>query len=119
MPHLLFVYGTLLRGERNHHYLASARFMGEAATEPGFALYDFGAYPALSEPGEHEVAGELYEIDEDTLARVDELEEHPDYYQRRELTLCCGTRAITYVLPHRFVEQEGGVLLASGSWRKR
>lgn len=119
MPRLLFVYGTLLRGERNDHYLASARFMGEAATEPGFGLYDFGPYPGLSEPGRHAVAGELYEIDEDTLARVDELEEHPDYYQRREVTLSCGTRAITYVLPRRFVEEEGGVLLTSASWRKR
>ena len=118
MP-LLFAYGTLLRGESNHHYLKSAKFLGAAATTARFTLYDFGDYPAIVEGGAHPIAGELYEVDEATLARVDELEEVPGYYERREVMLEDGRRAITYVLPPRLAEKDGGKPLAHGDWRKR
>ena len=83
----LFVYGTLMRGESNHRYLKSARFERAAATRAEFALADFGDYPAIVRPGSCAITGELYEIDEATLARVDELEEVPEFYERCEIVL--------------------------------
>ncbi|MCB0220701.1 MAG: gamma-glutamylcyclotransferase [Chrysiogenetes bacterium] len=115
----LFVYGTLMRGESNHRYLKSARFERAAATRAEFALADFGDYPAIVRPGSCAITGELYEIDEATLARVDELEEVPEFYERCEIVLEDGTVALTYVLPVHFVEREGGTILDHGDWRRR
>src|SRR4051812_88896 len=52
MP-LLFFYGTLRRGERNHHVLAAtgARFVGRAVTRDARRLVDLGPYPALLREG--------------------------------------------------------------------
>ena len=32
---LIFVYGTLMHGGQNHHYLAQQQFIGPARTRPG------------------------------------------------------------------------------------
>ena len=42
---LVFVYGTLKRGERNHYFLASAEYLGPAFTEPLYRMIDCGPYP--------------------------------------------------------------------------
>lgn len=72
----LFVYGSLKRGARHHEELAGARFLGEARTLPGYALELVGEYWALVErPGqESSVPGELYEMTDELLARLDEFE---------------------------------------------
>ncbi len=41
MP-LLFVYGTLKRGERANRLLSGQRFVGAAETEPRYRLVDLG-----------------------------------------------------------------------------
>jgi len=82
MEHLLFVYGTLRRGEINHALLGSSRCESFLAVMPG-SLYDTGrGYPAMAEgkgeaAGAGIVCGEIYRVDEETLARIDDLE---DYY---------------------------------------
>ncbi len=74
MHTLVAVYGTLKRGQSNHHYLAGARYLGSAQLD-GFALYDLGAWPAArQEPGVIEV--ELFAVDAPTFAALDELEEY-------------------------------------------
>lgn len=35
----------------------------------------------------HEVNGEIYEVDESMLTELDELEVHPIYYLRQEITI--------------------------------
>src|SRR5437773_203444 len=59
----VFVYGTLLAGERNHHHLERARLVAEARTPPAFTLYDFGPFPGMVATGNHTVVGEVYEVD--------------------------------------------------------
>lgn len=77
MP-LIFVYGTLKRGDVRAGALAGAKFLGEAHTEPRYRLYDCGEYPALigAAAGEEGVAveGEVYEVTPECLARLDEVE---------------------------------------------
>lgn len=82
-----------------------------------FRLVDLGAYPALVDGGSVAVRGEVYKIDELTLARVDKLEGHPTYYRRRTLELADGRRVETYLLPA--VEAEGCPQIFSGDWRVR
>lgn len=113
----VFVYGTLLSGERNHHLLAHARLVGEARTEPLFSLYDLGAFPGLVPRGSQAVAGEVYEVDEPTLAALDRLEGHPDFYRRASIALHDGRPVLAYLLT---IEQvRGRPIIASGAWRTR
>ena len=93
---VLFVYGTLMRGGRYHEVLANARFCGEACTPPCFALVDLGEYPALVPHGEKRVSGELFQVDDQTLAAIDEFE--GDLYERRPIQLEGGVEAEAYFM---------------------
>jgi gamma-glutamylcyclotransferase (GGCT)/AIG2-like uncharacterized protein YtfP len=96
----LFVYGTLKRGHGNHHWLAAAPFLGEAAL-PNVVLHDLGPFP-MAVPGEGLVRGEVYVIDAAGLARLDRLEGYPRLYDRRPLPLADGRTAWVYLgRPHQ------------------
>lgn len=91
MSHLVFVYGTLKRGFPNHHYMTTARFVGRGRTVERYPLVVGGRYfsPSLfPEPGTGKrIAGELWEVDDATLARLDDLETvHLATGYRREKT---------------------------------
>jgi gamma-glutamylcyclotransferase (GGCT)/AIG2-like uncharacterized protein YtfP/small-conductance mechanosensitive channel len=94
----IFVYGTLLRGEANHHVLHESVPLGPARTEASFELVEFGAYTALVEGGNSFVVGELYLVDASTLEALDRLEGHPSLYHRRAIRLEDGRTAEAYVV---------------------
>ncbi|MFT3829524.1 MAG: gamma-glutamylcyclotransferase family protein [Opitutaceae bacterium] len=107
MPYL-FVYGTLQRGGRNHRQLTGARFIGEARTAPGWAIYDVGGFPGLvAAPGEDStVAGELWEILAESLATLDRFEGAPHGpYMRAPIPLTAPSPVVAET--HRY---ELGVL---------
>lgn len=89
----LFIYGTLKRGDCRAPLLANAAFLGQAVTTQRYKLYTHGPYPALVEasaigqPG-LAIHGELYDVDDAILARLDE-EEGVDegLYERRAIAL--------------------------------
>lgn len=116
-PGALFVYGSLLRGEPNHRVLEGARFVGAARTKPNFSLHDLGAYPAMVDGGTHAIVGELYEVDDLALARLDRLEGHPSYYRREAVALDDGRIVETYVLPGD--RANGAPRIEHGDWRRR
>jgi len=74
---LLFVYGTLLAGLRNHHHLQNAQLLGPASVQG--ALFDLGDYPGLILEGHlakpiETVCGELYKIEASNWPQLDALE---------------------------------------------
>lgn len=83
---LIFVYGTLMRNERNAyvltHYLG-ATFLGTAYASG--VLYNLGRYPGarFDEPGV--IPGELYQIPEASLPQLDRFESTPTLYTRRQV----------------------------------
>ena len=91
---LLFAYGSLKRGHSNHHELGEARFVREARTVPSFALRLLSGYPLLV-PGASSIRGELFELPSLQVASLDAFEGEP--YQRREVELEGGERAIAYL----------------------
>lgn len=101
--HLLFVYGTLKKGCKNHRHLAGQRFDGEAATAAGYRLHDLGEYPGMVfDPGTPgHVRGELWSVDDDALARLDAFEGVGEgLYRRAPVGLAAphdGTTAWTYL----------------------
>lgn len=96
---LLFVYGTLKQGHANHAQLAEARFLGEARTAPGYALYRAGPYPALAVGGAARVRGELYAVPGASFCRLDEFEGCPWLYERGRIQLADGRWVAAYLIP--------------------
>lgn len=111
---MVFVYGTLLSGERNHRYLADSRLLGRWRTPPCYTLWTLGPYPVAC-PGGNHLHGEVYRVSAHTLCHLDQLEEAPDYYQRHHLRTPWGPAWI-YLQP---APPDGASLLAHGDWRRR
>jgi gamma-glutamylaminecyclotransferase len=82
---LLFVYGTLKTGERNHRLIADQWYVGPAATEPRYRLIDLGPYPGLIRDDADGLAvrGELWDVSRCCLLELDDFE--GDNYTRGPL----------------------------------
>ena len=115
--YVLFVYGTLLRGESGHALLDGATAIGPATTRPDFELFDLGPYPALVAGGETAIAGELYELPVAMLAAIDVHEQVPILFKRRRIELQDGRIADAYLLDPDQVR--GRRRIRSGDWRTR
>lgn len=126
----VFVYGTLLRGECNHHWISPYTSNVRQGMVRGI-LVDLGPYPALV-PGKGEVRGEIVTLREREQAylRLDELEDykgsgHPDNeYEKIVMkaktaegqSLFCSV----YVMTRRKLATMGyRRILPSGDWRWR
>jgi hypothetical protein len=89
----LFIYGTLMPGLRLEAEMQGARFVS-AAQVPG-RLVDVGRYPGLLQ-GDGQVTGEVYEVDDAHLARLDGVEgvvpgdRAASQYWREEVTVLNG-----------------------------
>jgi gamma-glutamylaminecyclotransferase len=116
-PCALFVYGTLLEGERDHALLGAAPRLGTACTEPAFELVDLGAFAAMVPGGTVSVAGELYAIDLKTLAGIDVKRQVPILFRRVAIRLVDGGQAQAYVMTADQVR--GRRRLHDGNWRTR
>jgi gamma-glutamylcyclotransferase (GGCT)/AIG2-like uncharacterized protein YtfP len=113
---LVFVYGTLKRGQPNHHQLAGSAFRGEAEL-PGLALYDLGPFPmAIACDGANAcISGELYAVSTDHLAALDRFEGAPRLYQRQSHQLSDGRAVWIYVGRPRQVRHVTRIV--SGVWQ--
>lgn len=115
---LVFVYGTLKRGQPNHHQLAGSHFCGEAEL-PGLALYDLGPFPMAIASGDpsHCLQGELYAVHDTQLAALDRFEGAPRLYQRQSHPLPDGRSVWVYVGQPRQVRHVAQIV--SGMWQGR
>jgi len=91
---LLFVYGSLKRGQSNHQELGSAVFICEVRTAPQFALRVRGGFPLLVS-GEQSIRGELFTLPTTQLPALDAFEGQD--YRRCEIELRDHRCAITYM----------------------
>ena len=109
---LLFVYGSLKRGQRSHHLLQGLPWLGQAWLA-GACLHDMGPFP-MAVLGEGRIQGELYGVGEADLAALDRYEGAPRLYQRHWLSLEDGRSAWVYLgRPHQVRHVAP---LASGCW---
>lgn len=83
----VFVYGTLLYGQRNHsHFLHNANFCTKAIIN-NYAIYDLGSYPGVKPYAGQKIKGEIYDIDGEILANLDMLEGEGYLYKRIKLDI--------------------------------
>jgi gamma-glutamylcyclotransferase (GGCT)/AIG2-like uncharacterized protein YtfP len=101
----IFVYGTLKRGCHNHAFMAGQQFLGVAETVAGFTLFDLGGYPGMvpSAGCGLGVSGEVWEVDDACLERLDGLERTSEgEYRRQAVALAepfaqAGAQAYVYL----------------------
>lgn len=115
--HHLFVYGSLLPGERDHELLTGSCHLGPARTPPEYYLVELNTFPALVRGGRVCVSGELYRVDTATLVRIDIRKEHPILFRRSTIELEGGQLAEAYLMT--LDQVRGRRRLASGDWRGR
>lgn len=100
---IIFVYGTLRRGNLLSCYLQRAEFIGEAQTVCAeFRMFCNGSYPYVIrvEDG-YKISGELYRVDSDLLECLDEIEYS---YKRHSTLLMCEGREVSgelYLVTYR------------------
>jgi len=91
--HVVAVYGTLKRGKGNHRLLDNpmVKYIGTYLTKRKYPMITRGSIPFVGHGFEflgldkevgHNIVVEVYEVDSDTLERLDALEGHPNWYYR-------------------------------------
>ena len=114
---LVFVYGSLKRGQTNHSQMDGCAWLGEAELS-GLALYDLGPFPMAVPAGpEASLQGEIYRVDAAQLARLDRFEGAPRLYERQRWQLSDGRAVWVYV--GRAWQVRHVRRITSGCWQGR
>lgn len=85
----VFVYGTLMKGERANHLLSNCEFGGRCLLRD-YAMYDLGAYPGIRPCSGESVLGELYFANANVIALLDEYEGEGSLYCRTQTQAYIG-----------------------------
>ena len=116
----IFVYGSLKTDLPNNILLqkADAVRVGLDSIVGEYKMLDFGAFPALiyGDKGTPlEVKGEVWAGDEDMLASIDMLENHPVFFSRSKTVTEGGLRVWVYMLKEEW-ENEAEDYIEDGLW---
>lgn len=72
--HSVFVYGTLRQGKGNHKLLVNSNFVGKAKTVNKYEMTASGIPFVDPNKETSNIVGEVYEVNDETLDRLDMLE---------------------------------------------
>ena len=118
MTHRVFVYGTLKREGSNSPLLAGSEFLGEAVTVVAYKMVAASVPVIMPDPSGRPVAGEVYSVDDATLARLDQLEHEGRSYDRvmidAVLVQASGERLPTQAFIYIGREDRFGEMFAGG-----
>ena len=115
----VFVYGTLMSGFGNNRLLKDSMFIEHASTEDEYILVLSGLIPFLMDNvSDCYVVGEVYKINDKTLKKLDDLEGHPNWYERRIINVVSDVgdrlKAWAYFMPEKL---EGAEVIELGDYR--
>ena len=80
----IFVYGTLRQGFGNYErFLTDSKFVGNAQTVNNYTMFKSGIPFVNPNIASYPIVGEVYDVTDEVLARLDRLEGHPDWYYRK------------------------------------
>ncbi|WP_422002450.1 allophanate hydrolase-related protein [Reyranella sp.] len=114
----LFVNGTLMRGLALHRNLEGAEFIGAVRTAPVYRLYSIDdVHPGMFEveTGGVSVAGEIYRMSDQVLARVEAGE--PPHLYRGPVRLADGRTVDGILFPRDIAEGRHKDISEFGDWR--
>ena len=96
----VFVYGTLKSKNkiRGLDQFPGAEFVSAAiTTDRIYTMYDMGAFPAVTEHGDRNIVGEVWNVDGDTFDQLDAIEGYPTFYTRKEVHTSAGEAWMYYI----------------------
>lgn len=124
----VFVYGTLRKELGNHYFLQDSVFLGNAITDRSYVMLESSlgrSIPYVVKPNKLTkdlttfVHGEVYEVDNLTLANLDRLEGHPGWYKREYVDVFISgdtkpTKAMIYFMPWSEFEDRNVLYVNTG-----
>lgn len=118
MKNKVFVYGTLKRGFGNYERILenSSTFLGEYTSKEKYSMLNFGPFPGVLLNGKGKIKGEVFEVDNNTFKRLDELEGYPHFYNRLEIDTIYGKAWMYYVSRDDEYTRDRD-LVADGDWK--
>lgn len=123
---LLFVYGTLRKGERadlsQHEKEFGVTYLGKDKING--MIYNLGSYPGLKvgdysefDPDQPIVYGDVFRLEESSIiTMLDHYEGYPNLYDRCEVETEDGRRVWVYVYNHAVVDAQRVI---HGDWVNR
>ena len=111
----VFVYGTLMQGERASSMLKSGVYKGEYMLD-GYATYDLGPFPAIKEEKGGIVTGELYEIPDTLIERLDAYESEGSLYKRATVSVKNEKNREDNVFVYVYMGSVNGSRCIKGRW---
>jgi len=90
----VFVYGTLMSGHPNNHLLEGLVGVTAVTVDSHYKMQNHGGFPSISKGGNTQVVGEVFEVNQHQLARLDRLENHPNWYKREEVSVTLGNAEV-------------------------
>jgi len=115
--HNVFVYGTLKSGYGNHALLQRS-VKGYSAVAPGINLYK-GDYFPFAMRGQGQAIGEVYEIDNALLKKLDDLEGHPMFYHRELTPVILDNGQTIKAWIYLYDKAHHYPIIADGNWQPK
>ena len=112
--HLIFVYGTLMSGQRANYMLAGADCLGKFRL-PDYGMYNLGRYPGIQPLESGCVWGEVYRVDDTALAQMDEYEGNGSLYHRIPV-IVTGSGRLLQAQAYIYGHQVAGFPLMAEPW---
>lgn len=110
------VYGSLLKGLHNHHFLEESKFIQDDLI-PGLKMLNLDFFPGCVS-GEDDIVVEVYEISEETLELLDRLEGVPNFYERVKTETKSGLDVFVYLLNNSRNQWGNCKIVPDGDWKR-
>ncbi len=115
---LIFVYGTLMRGECRGGVLSGQAFVGEARTVAAYQLFDCGSYPGLVEADDgRRIEGELWSVDGACVQLLDRIEAVDEGLYVRKIVRLASPHAGDNVQTYLYAQSTHGLRDSGVRWR--
>ena len=117
---IVFVYGTLMKGMGNDHFLKKSEYLGDGLTDKEYSMYIDIVIPKITETPRYKIEGELYVVSDVDMRLMDKLEGNyskmvTKVYNKRSKKF---VDAFIYVWERPIMMRKDVVINRSGSYRE-